>query len=510
VGNAQGVLRQYLKDELARLRGNGQALAHAALEELVTSQGTKAVKTGDELAQALAVNRSELVPILERLVRARLLRALEWEKGTTAYELAHECLIAEITLSPEALARKEAEELLHREMESWRSPLKKLIDPAALELIHERRNDLRRLDAAELGLIFRSALAAGLEVAYWFKRARDSGVVMTAILREGLSSPQPNTRAEAAGHLGDPGMAEAVPRLAEALDDDYPHVRARARAALQRIGTERAQQTLRDHPPQGTIYVPAGEFIMGDDQGESDEKPAHRVYVDAFYIAKYPVTNAEYARFVECTGRRPPDHWSQGQIPPGKENHPVVNVTWYEARDYAEWAGMRLLAEAEWEKAASWEPPPGPATHPLRPARGMEGERKRRYPWGDEFDPSRCNTHESGIGDTTAVGSYSPRGDSPYGCADMAGNVMEWTSSLYQDYPYRVDDGREDPFSSDLRVERGGSRDSNSRGARVAGRFTNGPYVRLSNIGFRVGWSAPSSPLSGSTDAQSEDEATDQ
>ena len=149
------------------------------------------------------------------------------------------------------------------------------------------------------------------------------------------------------------------------------------------------------------VRVDAGPFLYGEDQ--------ERVHVDAFWIDRTPVTNAEYARFVAATGRKPPRHWP-GAAPPGEiADHPVVYVSWHDAAAYAEWAGKRLPSEQEWEKAA----------------RGTDG---RDYPWG-RWKRGVCNTEEAGIGGTTPVGRYSPGGDSPYGCADMAGNVWEWTAS---------------------------------------------------------------------------------
>lgn len=215
------------------------------------------------------------------------------------------------------------------------------------------------------------------------------------------------------------------------------------------------------------ILIPPGEFTMG----EGDD--THQLYLEAFYIAKYPITNAQYKRFVEATGHKAPDHWARGSIPAGKDDHPVVNVSWYDARAYCQWLEdetayvVRLPTEAGWEKAA----------------RGTDG---REYPWGDEFDKDRCNTEKSGIWDTTPVAKYSPQGDSPYGVADMAGNVWEWTGSLYKDYPYDANDGREDLEEVGARVVRGGAFYRNLRFVRCACRDWNLPNLRSDHFGFRA------------------------
>jgi len=154
------------------------------------------------------------------------------------------------------------------------------------------------------------------------------------------------------------------------------------------------------------VYVEGGEFIFGADSDKKDESPQQTLYVDGFNIDVNPVTSAEYKVFVDATGHRAPRNWKEGQIPAGKEDHPVVWVTWEDATAYAEWAGKRLPTEAEWEKAA----------------RGTDG---RTYPWGDAFDSGKCNSREANIGKTSPVGQF-PEGASAYGALDMAGNVWEW------------------------------------------------------------------------------------
>ncbi len=163
------------------------------------------------------------------------------------------------------------------------------------------------------------------------------------------------------------------------------------------------------------IDIPAGEFLMGTNRKQSNvyNRPQNVVKTDAYRIDKYPVTNAQYARFVAATNHRPPLHWKDGKIAEGLELHPVTMVSWKNASDYAAWAGKRLPTEAEWEKAA----------------RGTEGY---RWPWGNHMDAERLNTYYS-VGSTTPYNAY-PDGASPYGVMDMAGNVSEWTADDFTAY----------------------------------------------------------------------------
>ncbi|MEJ5251875.1 MAG: SUMF1/EgtB/PvdO family nonheme iron enzyme [Chthonomonadetes bacterium] len=172
------------------------------------------------------------------------------------------------------------------------------------------------------------------------------------------------------------------------------------------------------------IVIPAGEFVMGTSPEEasrlakqyghhpswlSGEQPRRVVYVPAFAIQKYPVTNREYAEFCKSTGHTPPLHWRGNAPPADLLDHPVTFVSQEDAEAYARWLGARLPTEAEWEKAA----------------RGTDG---RLYPWGNRFDSDACcwnRQPRDGMSNTAPVGSF-PRGISPYGVMDMVGNVAEW------------------------------------------------------------------------------------
>jgi formylglycine-generating enzyme required for sulfatase activity len=214
------------------------------------------------------------------------------------------------------------------------------------------------------------------------------------------------------------------------------------------------------------VYVPAGEFIMGSDNGSSDEKPRRKVYLDAYWMYKHEVTVAQYRRFCSETRRKMPN-------PPGwgwKEDHPVVRVSWDDAKAYADWAGVQLPTEAQWEKAA----------------RGTDG---REYPWGNTFDPSKaaCSVAPRKEKSTAPVGSM-PSGASPYGCLDMSGNVWEWCSDWYDAGYYAKAPNRnpENRQASTVRVLRGGSWDFYSaNGLRAPNRDGDTPGGRNGDIGFR-------------------------
>lgn len=192
--------------------------------------------------------------------------------------------------------------------------------------------------------------------------------------------------------------------------------------------------------PNEMKLVPGGEFIRGTNDRLPDEGPQHKMALTDFYLDVFEVTNLQYQYSLQFTSRKPPQHFSGGGVPQGLEDHPVVNVSWFDAKAYCDWAGKRLPDDKEWEKAA----------------RGTDG---RTYPWGDEFDVNRVNSPVRWAtlklkGNTTPVGAFAD-GLAPYGHHDMSGNVWEWTSSRYEAYP--GNHRKSENYGGNYRVLKGGS-----------------------------------------------------
>jgi iron(II)-dependent oxidoreductase len=223
------------------------------------------------------------------------------------------------------------------------------------------------------------------------------------------------------------------------------------------------------------VLVSAGEFVMGDDVGLANERPAHRLSLPDYYIDKYEVTNEQYARFCKETGHPVPTDPSQ--IPNYFLNNPrspVMGISFDDASAYATWAGKRLPTEEEWEKAASWDP---------------KANQKRKWPWGDVEDSSRANV---GSTQPVNVGQYVS-GASAYNALDMAGNVVEWVDSTFAPYP--GNSVMDKDYGKNLRVYRGGSFPFQLPEARTTYRLARASSYKTtppdsSVIGFRCAVSA--------------------
>jgi len=238
-----------------------------------------------------------------------------------------------------------------------------------------------------------------------------------------------------------------------------------------------------------TIRISAGPFWMGsslhDPDAHDNEKPRHQVDLPAYKISRYPVTNAQYACFLAHN----PDHqaphseeerdhlydWDpQARIhPEGKADHPVVLVSWEDARAYCDWLSQitgkhcRLPTEEEWEKAARGSLP---ETH--------------LYPWGNDWESGFCNTEELGENSTTSVHKFESKNKSLFGIIDMVGNVWEWTASWYEPYPDSPH--KTEKYGQICRIARGGSWRNSRRGVRISCRGRCKPDVRRADLGFRT------------------------
>ena len=262
-------------------------------------------------------------------------------------------------------------------------------------------------------------------------------------------------------------------------------------------------------PPEGMVLIPAGTFQMGsdDEDARDNEKPVHTVHLDAFYMDKYEVTNAQFKVFVDANPEWQKDniddqfhlgghlhHWTGTDYPAGEANHPVTEVSWYAAMAYAEWAGKRLPTEAEWEYAARG---------------GLAG---KKYPWGDAEPTANDANYDDNIGTTLPVGAYAANG---YGLYDMAGNVFEWCLDAYEgdfeDFAdfYAKSDNSRNPIAGGktvqwlrenfrtlatdnkvtdlepMRVRRSTNFYAGAPGLRVTSRFKSPPYYTRFSYGFR-------------------------
>lgn len=235
------------------------------------------------------------------------------------------------------------------------------------------------------------------------------------------------------------------------------------------------------------ILIPEGPFFMGTkpedfkalgiDEPWEAEMPYHEVFLSSYSIGKFPVTNYQYEAFVREDGYQAPGYWSGNTFPEGKSDHPVTQVSWDDAQAYCTWLrektgkNYQLPTEAQWEKAA----------------RGSDG---RFYPWGNEWDAAKLNSAENGADDTTPVDTF-PDGNSPYGVADMAGNIWEWCADYWDANAYknRAQEQARDPEGPDngsSRVVRGGSFLLSQQLCRCAARSYDHPGALYLSIGFRI------------------------
>jgi formylglycine-generating enzyme required for sulfatase activity len=361
-------------------------------------------------------------------------------------------------------------------------------------LLKEARTLKEGLDPAGAIAKFQAAVAADqtLDIDLSAEISDTLRYAATAWVQEGeallratsaLTASQPLTLAT--GVIIQPdylAWAEATAPRTAGWSLDAPLVQQRAVISA----TALFSQALALNPPSDTpvyVWIPPGEFAMGstDEQMEyavklcrdagfecspddfSDEQESHEISLDGYWIQRTEVTNEQYKRCYDaggCPDKPVNSSWDK----PRNAKLPVTNVSWYHASTYVEWVGGRLPTEAEWEKGC----------------RGTDG---RIFPWGDTSPSPELANYSPSVGDTIDVGTYPPGTNGIY---DMAGNVWEWTSSQYQDYPYDAADGRENPEGAAARMLRGGSWNDLDLRVRCANRGDFNPGSGGSNFGFRV------------------------
>ncbi|ETR72309.1 MAG: hypothetical protein OMM_01814 [Candidatus Magnetoglobus multicellularis str. Araruama] len=247
---------------------------------------------------------------------------------------------------------------------------------------------------------------------------------------------------------------------------------------------------LPNDPLLGFIEIPAGEFLMGSDskkdkEASDNEKKQHPVYLDQYYIAKFPVTVSQYNLFLESTDKQVRSSNKE------KGNHPVVDVSWFEALEYCQWLTQQLKNNQEWaEKISSlfhardWQISLPSEAEWEKAARGTDG---RIYPWGNTFNKNNLNFDGTRIKGTSPVGCFK-NGGSPYHVMEMSGNVLEWTRSKKADYPYKPNDVDRESLSDKnvARVVRGGCWNDSAGDCRAACRYGFAPGLRYDVIGFRL------------------------
>jgi len=230
--------------------------------------------------------------------------------------------------------------------------------------------------------------------------------------------------------------------------------------------------SISDHvPAPGLVPIPAGWFFMGSEAGQENERPVHRVWVDAFYLACRQVTHEDYASFLDATGNKAPPLWDDPNF--NHPDQPVVSVSWFEAVRYCEWLSeitarkYRLPTEAEWERAARG---------------GLEG---KQFPWGDDPAQSLPDYGKRWIAGPEPVARYQPNG---FGLYDISENVHEWCSDWFQPDYYATSPARDPqgPETGQRRVSRGGSWRHHIKVARCAARSSIPPDFQYADYGFRV------------------------
>ena len=464
---------------------------HFSLDELKTLCLNLKVRYDDLGGEGLTGKARELVLYMERHGRTVDLRAVLAQLRSDTYHSAFGATAAEqtVTATPPRRGRRHAE----------RNPRQIFVSHAVQDgttFAHRLADDLRQ--AGYTIWIAPESIPDGQWVSAINRGLAESGVMLLVLTPGALESPWVEMETNVAIELERAGEMRFIPVCLERGRYDpmwhaYQWVMFNSEYAaglnelLRRLSGRRPVSTTppnrRIHDKTGIelIRIPAGPFLYGsadsDKMAFDDEKPQRTVDLPEYWIGRAPVTNDQFARFVRATGHKTTAerkgygrgwtgskwedikgaNWLHPRGPEsssaGRGSHPVVQVSWDDAKAFCDWAGLVLPTEEQWAKAA----------------RGTDG---RIWPWGNEPPTADHCNFDLNVGDTTPVGQYSPLGDTPSGCVDMAGNVWEWMGSWYTE-------GR-------TRALRGGSWDLLDQYTRAAYRYNGFPDYWFIDVGFRV------------------------
>jgi formylglycine-generating enzyme required for sulfatase activity/energy-coupling factor transporter ATP-binding protein EcfA2 len=415
LGGVKGILEEYLWGAIAKLPDSDRVTR--VLETFVSPERRRVQLTVPEvtadLGESGAAGEEQVTQVCQALVKLRLLRPVDNQDGV--FELAHDILAASLAarISESDMRAKVARRAL-REAQQEYAAARRLPRRDAYRALFDSLSP-SRLTADDQLFLAVAAAAVGEPLDQMLKELSDRGVQPLQVFETILLSQTLWGVHEVLSWI-EYEMPKGLPHLLDQLRlDTRPSVRLHLLDLLAKLpGAERLRSDL--EAPKLDVTIPAGEFETGYARGFNLVRkdllmPVQTVYLDEYVIDRFPVTERDYAKFVLDTGYPAPPSWPDGVPPRARAYHPVTDVTWFDAVSYARWCNKRLPTEAEWEKAAYWDP--------LTAS-------KRPYPWGDVFDPANANYFGTGIGTTSPIGEYSPFGDSAYGVSDMGGNVFEW------------------------------------------------------------------------------------
>lgn len=484
LGGTDAILARYLDHTLGVLPAELLPVAKGVLQCMVSADRTKNVMSAKEIARDVITRRLDvsddiLQRVLHDLMQARVIRSVRGRREEV-FELAHDVLAAKVWgwIEPRDIELKYVRQLLQQSTVDWQQ-VRILPSRPQWELVERHRKELE-FSPPEALFALHAAYHYSSDVTWWTAKAEQCDVDVWAECTRMLGTEGPPVRLAVLNWAAGSPDARKTALLELALLSEYPAVRRVARRA---VFGETSPHAGGDEPV--FVDVPGGDFLFGtDDLRFEHSQPCHRVTVSTFAVQRYPVTNYEYWAFVRATGHRAPDHWGGDEPPDLLMEHPVVQVSWWDATEYCAWfateAGLptRLPTAAEWEKAAGWDPLRGTQSY---------------WSWGNTFDPAKGNSRVGGPGSTTPIGQYTPAsGDSPYGVADMCGNTFDWVSDWWAPGhdPTEVADPQGPP-TGQHKCARGGSWAGSAEGTSVvSNKYSLSPGTRNEYVGFRMAYSA--------------------